>query len=58
MYNQVTHAISIAEIDDVGDEFNPDVDVEHFENPRRNETLVDTFEVTMENAQAELAWDS
>ncbi|MFD1585906.1 NAD-dependent epimerase/dehydratase family protein [Halorientalis brevis] len=50
VYNQVTRAISIVEIAetiaDVGDEFELDVDVEHFENPRDED---ETHKMEIEN---------
>ncbi|MFC3959102.1 NAD-dependent epimerase/dehydratase family protein [Halovivax cerinus] len=50
VYNQVTRAISIVEIAetiaDVGDEFDLDVDVEHFENPRDED---ETHKMEIEN---------
>ncbi|GAB3669311.1 NAD-dependent epimerase/dehydratase family protein [Halopiger thermotolerans] len=50
VYNQVTRAISIVElantIADVGDEFDLDVDVEHFENPREED---ETHKMEIEN---------
>jgi nucleoside-diphosphate-sugar epimerase len=50
VYNQVTRAISIVEmantIADVGDEFDLDVAVEHFENPRDED---ETHKMEMEN---------
>jgi len=50
VYNQVTRAISIVEIAntiaDVGDEFDLDVSVEHFENPRDED---ETHKMEMEN---------
>ena len=52
VYNQVTRAISIVEIAetiaDVGDEFDLDVAVEHFENPRDED---ETHKMEIENAQ-------
>lgn len=50
VYNQVTRAISIVEIAEtiaeVGDEFDLDVDVEHFENPREED---ETHKMEIEN---------
>ncbi|MFB6234065.1 MAG: NAD-dependent epimerase/dehydratase family protein [Halopenitus sp.] len=50
VYNQVTRAISIVEIAetiaDVSDEFDLDVDVEHFENPRDED---ETHKMEIEN---------
>jgi len=50
VYNQVTRAISIVEIAetiaDVGDEYDLDVDVEHFENPRDED---ETHKMEIEN---------
>ena len=50
VYNQVTRAIAIVEtantIADVGDEFDFDVDVEHFENPRDED---ETHKMEIEN---------
>ncbi|MDG5776167.1 NAD-dependent epimerase/dehydratase family protein [Haloarculaceae archaeon H-GB1-1] len=50
VYNQVTRAISIVEmaetIAEVGDEFDLDVDVEHFENPRDED---ETHKMEIEN---------
>jgi nucleoside-diphosphate-sugar epimerase len=52
VYNQVTRAISIVEIAetiaDVGSEFDLDVDVEHFENPR-DEDETHKMEIDHEN---------
>ncbi|MFB6179113.1 MAG: NAD-dependent epimerase/dehydratase family protein [Halorientalis sp.] len=52
VYNQVTRAISIVEIAetiaDVGDEFDLDVDVEHFENPRDED---ETHKMEIENGR-------
>ncbi|WP_136718017.1 NAD-dependent epimerase/dehydratase family protein [Halorientalis salina] len=54
VYNQVTRAISIVEIAetiaDVGDEFDLDVDVEHFENPRDED---ETHKMEIENGKYE-----
>jgi nucleoside-diphosphate-sugar epimerase len=50
VYNQVTRAISIVEvaetIAEVGDEYDLDVDVEHFENPRDED---ETHKMEIEN---------
>ncbi len=50
VYNQVTRAISIVEIAetiaDVGGEYDLDVDVEHFENPRDED---ETHKMEIEN---------
>ena len=52
VYNQVTRAISIVEIAetiaDVGEAFELDVDVEHFENPRDED---ETHKMEIENAR-------